>query len=91
MRARRLKTKPIVYENAPEYPHKKYESHLSWNRIAMGITDLVKNQDLVEGAARSRSFRRRLGQIGFSRSPLQIHGFPSIVTLRGQLVDENLT
>jgi hypothetical protein len=48
MRAKRLKTKPIVYENAPEHPYKKYESHPFWNRIDKGTSDLVKNQDLVE-------------------------------------------
>jgi hypothetical protein len=87
MRAKRVKTKPIVYENAPEHPYKKYETHPFWNRIDKGIWDLVKNQDLVEREARPRSFGRRLGQIGFTR----IYGFPSIVTRRRRLVDENFT
>ena len=53
MRTKRAKDKPIVYENAPEHPYKKYESHPYWKRIEKGISDLVENQDLVERAARS--------------------------------------
>ena len=52
MRAKRPKVKPIVYENAPEHPYKKYESHPYWKRIDKGISDLVENQDLVEREAR---------------------------------------
>jgi hypothetical protein len=52
MRTKRAKGKPIVHENAPEHPYKKYESHPYWKRIDKGISDLVENQDLVELAAR---------------------------------------
>lgn len=52
MRTKRAKVKPIVYENAPEHPYKKYESHPFWKRIDKGISDLVENQDLVEREAR---------------------------------------
>jgi hypothetical protein len=52
MRTKRAKAKPIVYENAPEHPYKKYESHPYWKRIDRGIADLVENQDVVERAAR---------------------------------------
>jgi hypothetical protein len=52
MRTKRARVKPIVYENAPEHPYKKYESHPYWKRIDRGIADLVENQDLVERAAR---------------------------------------
>ena len=52
MRTRPAKVKPIVYENAPEHPYQKYESHPCWKRIDKGISDLVENQDLVEREAR---------------------------------------
>jgi hypothetical protein len=52
MIAKRAKTKPISYKNAPEHPYKKYESHPYWKRIDKGISDLVENQDLVEREAR---------------------------------------
>ena len=52
MRTKRGKAKPIVYENAPEHPYKKYESHPFWKLIDKEISDLVENQDLVEREAR---------------------------------------
>jgi hypothetical protein len=33
VRTKRAKVKPIVSENAPEHPYKKYESHPYWTRI----------------------------------------------------------
>ena len=35
-----------------KHPYKEYESHPYWKQIDKGISDLVKNQDLVERAAR---------------------------------------
>ena len=52
MRTKRAKSSPIVSENSPEHPYKKYESHPFWKRIDKGISDLIENQDLVEQAAR---------------------------------------
>jgi hypothetical protein len=52
VRTKRAKVEPIVSENAPEHPYKKYESHPYWTRIDKGISGLVKNHDLVERAAR---------------------------------------
>jgi hypothetical protein len=46
------KARQTIYKNVLEHPYKKYEPHPFWKRIDKGISDLVKNQDLIEKEAR---------------------------------------
>ena len=56
MRTTPAKAKQVHYEDALEHPYKKYESHPYWKRLNKGISDLVKNQDLVEREERPISW-----------------------------------
>ncbi len=52
MSQKRMKAKRIAHKDTPSHPYENYESHRYRKLLNKGISDLAKNQDLTERAAR---------------------------------------